>query len=262
MQTSGLVVPTIFSRPSLLPLALASIRQSNDTYVLLSSPPLSQDQTVMIQRFLDEGLIDEVIVEPTSGNLSSKIQHAIDSLPLGIQYVGWLGDDDLLTPNAIGLAVAELEKNRKSVLVYGNCQYIDAEGRELFLNTPGMLGAKILGWGPQLIPQPGALWRRDTFDAIGGLSADLEMAFDYDLFLRLKAAGDVSYIPETLASFRWHADSLSVKRRWKSASEASTARRRNRHGLSRILLILEPAVIFATWLAGKLVTAFRSRSTR
>jgi GT2 family glycosyltransferase len=148
------------------------------------------------------------------------------------------------------------------VMVYGDCRYIDQGGNELFINRSGEVARKLLGYGPQLIPQPGALWRRDAFEAVGGLSADFDLAFDYDLFMKLKREGTIAYIPQILASFRWHPDSLSVKSRWKSAKEASRVRIRHHRGFSKLLIALEPAIVLATWMAGKLVTRFRLSPSR
>jgi hypothetical protein len=94
---------------------------------------------------------------------------------------------------------------------------------------------------------------------VGGLSPQFDLAFDFDLFLKLKQIGELHYIGKTLAQFRWHPDSLSVKRRWVSVSEASRVRRKHYKGVMRIVWPLwEPWVMVATWLAGKLVT-FRLR---
>jgi GT2 family glycosyltransferase len=244
----GIVVPTVYSRPGLLPAALDSIwSQGPEVHLVVSAPKsFHQEISSMLPKTAT------LVAEPEDGALAEKINAAIRVLPESVKYIGWLGDDDLLHPAALEDAAKILIVNPNVVLVFGGCDYIDTLGNLIGTNKSGSWAAKILGIGPDLIPQPGALWRRDAFERVGGLSSEFEMAFDFDLFLKLKSEGRLVYLPRTLASFRWHPDSLSVKRRGKSVLEASRVRRRHYKGLLRVLWpVWEPWVIGATWLAGK-----------
>jgi hypothetical protein len=81
--------------------------------------------------------------------------------------------------------------------------------------------------GPQLIPQPGSLFRRSSFEQVGGLDESLKWAFDLDLFLKLRKVGKFGFLKEPLAEFRWHEGSLSVGSRQGSVDEASKVRRQH-----------------------------------
>jgi GT2 family glycosyltransferase len=244
----GLVIPTVYSRPDLLPTALKSVWTQGPEVELIVSAPKGLHQE--ISRMLPKTAT--LVAEPENVALAEKINAALRELPESVKYIGWLGDDDLLHSAALEDAAKILSSNPEVVLVFGGCDYIDAMGNRIGTNKSGTWAAKTLGIGPDLIPQPGALWRRDAFERVGGLSSEFDMAFDYDLFLKLKSEGQFAYLPRTLASFRWHPDSLSVKRRGKSVLEASKVRRRHYKGLLRVLWpIWEPLVIGATWLAGK-----------
>lgn len=258
----GIVVPTVFSRPELLPKALESIREAGGAHILLVSPGASDPRAELLDGLQKGDLVDALLTEQPGLPLATKISDALKALPKEVEFIGWLGDDDLLELGALDLAREILESDPDVVMVYGDCRYIDQDGNELFINRSGEVARKLLGYGPQLIPQPGALWRRDAFEAVGGLSADFDLAFDYDLFMKLKRYGKIAYIPQTLASFRWHPDSLSVKQRWKSAREASRVRIKHQRGPEKLLILLEPAIILATWMAGKLVTRFRLSPSR
>jgi hypothetical protein len=101
------------------------------------------------------------------------------------------------------------------------------------------------------VPQPGALFRRNLFNQVEGLKSDLRWAFDLDLFLRMKKASRLKFVPIDVASFRWHPDSLSVGMRKGSVNEASTVRRAHLSLLLRPLAsIWELPVKRATYLAG------------
>jgi GT2 family glycosyltransferase len=244
----GLVLPTIFSRPSLLPKALESISaQGPEVHLVVSAPKHIHRE---IKGLMTKTAI--LVAEPENCSLAEKINAAFKELPETVKYIGWLGDDDLLHPAALQDAAKILSSNPEVVLVFGGCDYINPTGKKLGTNKSGLWAAKILGFGPDLIPQPGALWRRAAFERVGGLSAEFDLAFDYDLFLKLKAEGQLHYLTKTLASFRWHPNSLSVRKRGKSVLEASRVRRKHYKGLMRVLWPLwEPWVISATWLAGK-----------
>jgi hypothetical protein len=260
MQKVGILIPTIFSRPEYLPLAAASIKSAGDSHLLLSSPKPSPEQENLLVQLRSAALIDAELIETSGLPLAKKINEALRALPESCQYIGWLGDDDLLTEGSLEAAASYLDQHPECVMVYGGVDYIDKDGKVLFTNPSSQFSAKLLSFGPQLIPQPGALWRRDAFEKAGGLSGEFNLAFDFDLFLKLKQLGELHHIPKTLAQFRWHPDSLSVKRRWVSVSEASRVRRKHYQGIMRLLWPLwEPWVMLATWFAGKLVSLRANR---
>jgi GT2 family glycosyltransferase len=245
----GIVVPTIGQRPEYLPLALQSIREAGNAYVLLVG-----NKGFDATSFLDSGLIDKYIDEEDPG-LAAKINFGFRALPQQIQYINWLGDDDLLTRGSLEVALDRITQQDQPVLVYGGCEYIDPKGNSLFTNKSGAWAVPLLRFGPQLIPQPGSLYRRDAFEKIGGLSQEFGWAFDFELFLSLSKMGKAVFVPKILAKFRWHPGSLSVSRRAESVKEASKVR------VSHLPKILKPVsfiweypVRIATYLAGRSVS--------
>ena len=244
----GIVVPTIGGRPEYLPLALKSIRDAIDpggVFVILIGNP-GFDASV----FLKSKLIDQYIDEPGPG-LAEKINFGLRALPADIEYFNWLGDDDLLTPGSLEAALERIEAPDRPVLVFGGCEYIDHAGRPLWNQKSGQWAVGLLRFGPQLIPQPGALYRRDAFEWVGGLSTDFGWAFDFQLFLSLSRLGKAVFVPRTLANFRWHPGSLSVGRRRESVAEASAVRKSHLAAWLRpISEIWEWPVRQATYWAG------------
>jgi hypothetical protein len=241
----GIVVPTIGQRPEYLPLALRSIREAGNAYVLLVG-----NKGFDASSFLAHGLIDQYLDEQDPG-LAAKINFGFRSLPQEIQYINWLGDDDLLTKGSLDISLERITRDDQPVLVYGGCEYIDPQGQHLFTNKSGAWAVPLLRFGPQLIPQPGALYRRDAFEQVGGLSQEFGWAFDFELFLSLCKIGKAVFVPEVLAKFRWHPGSLSVSRRAESVKEASQVR------VSHLPKMLKPVsflweypVRVATYLAG------------
>lgn len=245
---TAVVVPTLGRRPEFLVQSLRSIRAAGPSFVLVVAPAAFDASDLIAQ-----GLIDRKIDE-VGTTLPAAIDQGFDALPESIRYIAWLGDDDLLRGDALTTAEAFLSTHPRSSAVYGACDYVDENGTILWTNRSGAWAAPLLRVGPDLIPQPGSLFRRSSYLSAGGLRTDLGWAFDLDLFLRLARVGKLSYLPQTLAAFRWHADSLSVGQRGDSVREASQVRREFLPAWIRpVSTLWEGPVRWATHRAGDFV---------
>jgi GT2 family glycosyltransferase len=245
----GIVVPTLGRRNDYLTECLGSVRAAGDAYVCIVAP-----DEFDASPFIQVGLADQFVTDPGSG-LAAAINLGFSMLPNQIEFVNWLGDDDILHKGSIPTCIDVLDVNPDVVLVYGSCDYIDGAGKIIWKNETGYWASKILRFGPDLIPQPGSLFRRSAFNAVGGLNGKYDWAFDFDLLIKLKGIGKLKYTPKTLASFRWHPESLSVEFRQKSVAEASRVR------ISHLPMFLRPIswlweypVRKATLIAGGRVT--------
>jgi len=214
----GIVVPTMGTRSEFLRQSLASIRSAGNATIHVVAPESAQ-----LESSLDPDSYDALITDPGTG-LSAAIDAGLRSFPPSVEYINWLGDDDLLTEGSLVHALDILVGDPDIALVYGGCQYIDGGGKSLWLNKSGTYAKYLMRFGPQLIPQPGSLMRRRMYEQIGGLDHQFKWAFDLDLFLRISHVGRLQFTPRTLAKFRWHDGSLSVGGRNGSVAEASVIR--------------------------------------
>ena len=249
-QRVGIVVPTLGNRPDYLEKCLRSIRAAGDAHILLVAPASFNSSALK-----SSGLIDSAVADQ-GGGLSAAINQGIRALPASIKYVNWLGDDDLLTEDSLETSSRVLDQDIKAVMTFGSCDYINLASQIIWTNGSGQWAVPLLRFGPDLIPQPGALFRRSAFDKVGGLRTDLGWAFDFELFIRLSKTGKLRFIKHTLARFRWHPESLSVEHRKKSVAEASAVR------ISHLPAVLKPVSFLweypvrqATLIAGRRVTA-------
>lgn len=250
----GIVVPTLGTRPDYLEKCLLSIREAGQAFVLLVAP-----KGFIFNDLKLNGLIDAIVSDPEQG-LSEAINQGIAGLPKEVEYVNWLGDDDLLTPNSLTLSKAVLDSESNTLLVFGSCDYINEFGQVVWRNRSGSWAVPLMRVGPDLIPQPGALFRRSAFVDAGGLSTAYSWAFDFDLFLKLSKKGQVRFVNRTLSQFRWHPESLSVEQRNKSVSEASLVRVSHLPATLRpISFIWEWPIRAATLVAGSRVTALAKK---
>jgi hypothetical protein len=245
----GIIVPTLGTRQKTIEDTLRSIRCSSNSLIYVVSPNLDD-----VKYLKDLELCDETLLDPGRG-LPDAINYGINALPNSVLYVSWLGDDDLLAGSAIDLVLEQLEKNSDCVGVYGSCEYIDVNGQSIGINRFGKLANAVLHFGPCLVPQPGMLFRRSTFNQVGGLNSSYRMAFDLDLLLKIKREGKLQYIPFLVSKFRWHNDSLSVRQRLEASKEASRIRKKYLPKMLRpISPLWEIPLTTANYFAGFLVT--------
>jgi glycosyl transferase family 2 len=160
----------------------------------------STDGTVELAR--SRGL--QVISEPDRGQT--------DALNKGFaiaagDYLGWLNADDWLVPEALQRIVDTFASNPDVGWVYCDCEIRREDGDSEIARPPAHLGPGTLDYGNRLT-QPGVFIARWALDRVGPLDEAIELAMDYDLWLRLIDA-DISaaYVPEALAVFEVHSSS-------------------------------------------------------
>ena len=252
----GIVVPTLGLRSEYLEQCLRSIRGAGDCHICIVAP-----QDIDLSKMASAGLLDQRVDDLGEG-LAKAIDLGLRSLPRSIKYINWLGDDDLLAPLSLNVASQFLDADTDAIMVFGSCDYINSEGKVLWKNVSGKWAIPLLRFGPCLIPQPGGLFRAEAYERVGGLRSDFKWAFDFELFIRFSKIGSIRYIPQTLASFRWHTDSLSVGGRHGSVLEASKARSIHLPVILRTFsFIWEFPVRFITKYAGKFIGLPAATST-
>jgi hypothetical protein len=245
----GVVIPTLGDRPEYLQESILSIRQAGTAHISVVRP----DRASAIDQVL-EGQVDSIVDDPGRG-LAHAINTGIYCLPTNVKYSTWLGDDDRLVEGSLLKVSMYLDENSDAAFVFGQCQYIDASGQKLWLNKSGKWTDLLMLCGPQLIPQPGSLFRRSSFEQVSGLDESLKWAFDLDLFLKLRKVGKFGFLNEPLAEFRWHEGSLSVGSRQGSVDEASKVRRRHLpQGMKQASVVWEPLLRKIILFAGTRVS--------
>lgn len=249
----AIVVPTLGGRNKFLEECIRSIKVSQNTHLVVISPD-HLDLNPEIAPLVDQFLLEE------GRGLALAINQAAFSLPSTIKYFNWLGDDDLLTSNSLEISRGIFAANPDASGVFGMCEYINSKGSTLGVNSSGTWARQLIKFGPDLIPQPGALLSLEFFKQMGGLRTEFKVAFDVDMFIRIQKYGPLIYVPILLGKFRWHGKSLTVKARHISVREASKIRRRHLSKYTRLISILwELPVMVLTYSAGRLVQ-IRNRS--
>jgi len=252
-----LVVPTLGQRTALLAATLASVTGQRGVGVdVVTVVPTG----AVAARDLATAAGAAVVDDP--GGLTAAIAAGFATAD-GQRYLAWLGDDDLLAPGSLAATVAALDADPTAVAAFGYCRYIDGAGRTVATSRAGRLAPLLLGWGPNLLPQPGALFRADAVAAVGGLDPTLSYAMDLDLYLRLRRRGRLVAVPRTVSAFRWHADSATVSGRDASIAEHQAVQRRYLPpALASLAPLWQVPVGAATRLAARGVAARAARVGR
>lgn len=240
-----IIVPTLGRRNSYLAQTLDSIQaQAEEPADVVVVAP--HDATEARQLARDKG----ATVADDPGGMAASLNVGIASAGARHAYVNWIGDDDVLTPGSLAFSAALLDATPAAVVAFGACDYIDADGRVLWRSRAGRFAPWLMTWGPNLLPQPGALLRLTAVREAGGLDTSLRYAMDLDLWLRLRRLGRFVSTGRTLAAFRWHATSVTVANRNASLDESEAIKRRYYTPIQRRLAFLwERPVRGATRLA-------------
>ena len=253
------VLPTLGERLDSFREALASVSATAQLVSLRLVVVLPTNATGARRLALDHGA--ELVDDPQQ-RLAGAMNAGLAARNGQRFYVG-LGDDDLLRPAGIARVFDRAVSHPNVVVAYGACDYIDAHSRIIGTNRAGRLATTILSWGPNLIPHPGALIDLDALERIGGFALDRPYTMDLDAFLRLKRHGKFLDSTEVVSAFRWHADSLTVADRKKSAAEALDVKRSHLPGHLRHLgMVWLVPISWATSLAGDVVSYRAKRLAR
>jgi glycosyltransferase involved in cell wall biosynthesis len=124
--------------------------------------------------------------------------------------LAWLNSDDTYQPHAVAEAVDFLQTHPEVGLVYGDCNFIDGEGRTIGRFPAAQTDYRRLRQGYVHIPQQAAFWRADLWKKVGPLDPSFYFAMDYDLWTRLAAQARVVYVPRLWANFRLHTQGKTI----------------------------------------------------
>jgi len=206
----GVVVPTLNSA-STLPWTLLSLRSQRDvTLEVVVADSGSQDGTLDICKSWG---VKTIYVSP--GNMYRAINAGLRQIDS--EWVTYLNSDDIVYPQSYARLVARGQEQRAS-LVYGDCDFVDSEGRFLFMvksppprRVPGMVRLSTHFSGRLGFKQPATIYRRSAFQELEGFDERYRLIADYDFFFRLVISDHAiaKLQRPTVAAFRLHGSQLS-----------------------------------------------------
>ncbi len=196
-------------------------------------------QSVLAQDYPN---IEYVVMDACSTDNSAEILHrykdrlvyvsasdrgAADAINRGFarssgEILAWLSADDTYLPGAVSTAVRALGSDSTASAVYGQAWVVDRTGKPFrrYDTKPSIHLMEEC-----CICQPACFMRRAAFEAAGKLAIDLQVVFDYDLWLRLP--GKLLEMEDYLATSRMYASNKTLRMRKIGYKEAIRALRRN-----------------------------------
>jgi len=131
--------------------------------------------------------------------------------------LGWLNADDALYPQATARVGERFQTTPSAGVVYGHSTIISDDGWFTGYHWAVEPPSNRLLAG-DIISQPSCFFRRDAYEAIGGLDAALHYTMDWDLWVRFWRAGvEFSFIDDVLSRVLWTREAktggLGVSRR-------------------------------------------------
>jgi len=182
---------------------------------------LSQDYPRIEYLIVDGGSTDGTveIIKQYQGRLawwvSEKDQGQTDAINKGFgraqgQILAWLNSDDTYEPGTVSAAVRYLLDHPDVGMVYGDCNFINDDGRVIGKFGSAQTDYRRLRQGYVHIPQQTMFFRAEWWKHVGPLDPSFYFAMDYDLWTRLAAHTELKYVPQTWANFRLHTTGKTI----------------------------------------------------
>jgi hypothetical protein len=145
--------------------------------------------------------------------ISEKDRGQTDALIKGFglaeEILAWLNSDDTYA-RALQAAAAFFRENPGISLLYGDAHYSDTDGEIIGKYPTEDFNLGKLAYF-NFICQPSTFFRKEAFEAVGGLDDSLHFAMDYDLFVRICKRFTCRYLPQFFSKYRLHEASKTVR---------------------------------------------------
>jgi len=118
------------------------------------------------------------------------------------EICAYLNSDDVFLPGALNEVAFCFDKNSASALTFGDCEIVDefSKPNDLWIAPEFKLKELLFSC---YIAQPATFWRKSKISVVGDFNAGMHFAFDYQMWLRMAAAGQTfSHLPVRLAQHR------------------------------------------------------------
>lgn len=206
----SIIVPS-FNQAAYLRTTLASVlsQEGVDLEVLIFDAQSTDGSAEIIKAFAGDSRVTASIA-PDFGQA-----HAINKglrIARG-EYVAYLNSDDIYYPRALARVHEAFTQDPTALFLYGNALHIAADG-SVIENYP------VEPWSYQrllevcFLCQPAVFWRRSALQQVGFFDDTLQMAMDYEYWLRAGSCTAFRHLSgPPLAGSRLHADTKTLSQR-------------------------------------------------
>lgn len=206
----------VYNRPDYLRQAIRSaLAQTRSDFEIVVSDDCSTDDLRSVASSFGD---PRITYYRSTNNLRAAKNHQLSvSLSRG-EYIVNLHSDDLLLPSYLEVAGRALDEHPEAAAVYSAMTYLTGSTVGGYYKMPKLLYANRQTYiqNPWLekfhrIAPTCCLFRRSSFDRLGGYRTFLRFVYDWDLFFRFMTAGEgVLFLPEILSIYRQHEDQATA----------------------------------------------------
>lgn len=195
---------------------------SNIQYILVDGGSTDRTTEVICSYVAQYPDRMRLIVEP-DGGVAEALEKGLAAARGDI--FAYINADDTYFPGAIRTAVNWLQDHAEVAGIYGNAYWIDTEGERIGTYPTEPFDPATLGQSCYIC-QPSCFLRTEILRAMGGFNTEYQVAFDYELWLRLAQTHRLLKIDALLANSRMHRMNKTLRQRTVGFEEASRALRR------------------------------------
>jgi len=162
----------------------------------------------MIEKEFDD---ERIIYRRNKENLYPGAVSQMVNLARG-EYIAICDDDDISLPERFEKSVEFLEKNLDVAMIGGGVIYIDKEGNEINRkNYPREITFEDIYRSDGMINTSTVMMRKSILEEVGGYDMKSNMAYDYDLYLRIAKKHKIRNLDCFLSKYRIHDNNMSLK---------------------------------------------------
>ena len=206
----SVVVPS-YNHAQFVEAALRSIIKQTwqPAQLLVIDDGSSDDSPRIIERVLNDCPFSAELIARENRGLCATLNEGFQLT--GEKYFAYLGSDDLWLPEFLHERVALLESRPAAALGYGHAYFVDEQNRivdstaEWARYADGDARAMLLDTTAPMSPT--VLYRRSALERHAW--RETSRLEDYDLYLRLSAAGEFAFDPRILSAWRRHCSNVS-----------------------------------------------------
>lgn len=208
-------MPVYNAQDYLLETIISIKSQSYNDFELIVINDGSQDDSLSILQEFQKHEPRLRIVDRENKGLVCTLNE-LTSLAKG-KYIARIDADDICYPERLRLQVAYLDTHPDHVMVGGQVEAIDPDGRRLMSLVKFFEHDKIenalLKADAFAIIHPAIMLRTQTLREIGGYDETLGISEDTDMFLRMARMGKIANLHETVIDYRMHEHSATHNKR-------------------------------------------------
>lgn len=224
----SVILPTVGGQPLLADALQSALGQVEVELEVIVVDDGSADDTAERLRRIDDARLHvhrHGSQRGTSAARNTAIAHARG------EWLAFLDDDDVWAPDNLRLKLAALRSAGADV-AYGGAIMTDEQNTPLYLFEvpdpanilPLLLRSNVIPGGPSSVVARSQLVRD-----LGAFDEQFAILEDWDMFIRLAAAGRFTTCPETLLAYRRHGTNISGDRRFRV--EAALGRLMEKHAV-------------------------------